>query len=30
VRNYLSDMVTKLGARNRIDALRIARDSHWI
>ncbi|TYC66246.1 DNA-binding response regulator [Streptomyces sp. CB01881] len=30
VRNYLSSMVAKLGARNRIDALRIARDSHWI
>ncbi|UED88025.1 response regulator transcription factor [Streptomyces profundus] len=30
VRNYLSSMVTKLGARNRIDALRIARDSNWI
>jgi two-component system response regulator DesR len=30
VRNYLSSMVTKLGARNRIDALRIARDAHWI
>ncbi|WP_369211260.1 response regulator transcription factor [Streptomyces flavofungini] len=30
VRNYLSSMVTKLGARNRIDALRIARDSRWI
>ncbi|MFB9836546.1 LuxR C-terminal-related transcriptional regulator [Actinoallomurus acaciae] len=30
VRNYLSSAVTKLGARNRIDALGIARDSHWI
>ncbi|MGW7594343.1 response regulator transcription factor [Streptomyces asiaticus] len=30
VRNYLSSMVAKLGARNRIDALRIARDSRWI
>lgn len=30
VRNYLSSVVAKLGARNRIDALRIARDSHWI
>ncbi|HZF89914.1 response regulator transcription factor [Streptomyces sp.] len=30
VRNYLSSMVTKLGARNRIDALRIARDAQWI
>ncbi|CAM3924593.1 Helix-turn-helix transcriptional regulator [Nocardiopsis rhodophaea] len=30
VRNYISSVVVKLGARNRIDALRIARDSHWI
>ncbi|MFF9915152.1 response regulator transcription factor [Streptomyces sp. NPDC013457] len=30
VRNYLSDVVTKLGVRNRIDALRVARDAHWI
>lgn len=30
VRNYLSSVVAKLGARNRIDALRIARDSQWI
>jgi two-component system response regulator DesR len=30
VRNYLSSAVAKLGARNRIDALAIARDSHWI
>lgn len=30
VRNYLSSAVAKLGARNRIDALSIARDSHWI
>ncbi|MBL1103036.1 response regulator transcription factor [Streptomyces sp. 5-8] len=30
VRNYLSSLVTKLGARNRIDALRIARDAHWL
>ncbi|MEU8552115.1 response regulator transcription factor [Streptomyces roseoverticillatus] len=30
VRNYLSSMVAKMGARNRIDALRIARDSRWI
>lgn len=30
VRNYLSSVVAKLGARNRIDALRIARDLHWI
>ncbi|MEV7612156.1 response regulator transcription factor [Streptomyces sp. NPDC089799] len=30
VRNYLTSLVTKLGARNRIDALRIARDAHWL
>jgi two-component system response regulator DesR len=30
VRNYLSFTVAKLGARNRIDAVGIARDSHWI
>ncbi|WP_239405707.1 response regulator transcription factor [Frankia sp. Cj3] len=30
VRNYLSSLVTKLGVRNRIDALRIARDAHWL
>jgi two-component system response regulator DesR len=30
VRNYLSSVVAKLKARNRIDALRIARDAQWI
>lgn len=30
VRNYLSSAVTKLGARNRLDAVRIARDAGWI
>ncbi|MFI6403203.1 response regulator transcription factor [Streptomyces sp. NPDC050548] len=30
VRNYISAMVAKLGARNRIDAVRMARDAHWI
>lgn len=30
VRNYLSSTVAKLGARNRIDALRIARKANWI
>jgi two-component system response regulator DesR len=30
VRNYLSSAVAKLGARNRIDAVGIARGSHWI
>jgi two-component system, NarL family, response regulator DesR len=30
VRNYLTTVVTKLGARNRVDAIRIARDSGWL
>jgi two-component system response regulator DesR len=30
VRNYLSSAVAKLGARSRIDAFGIARDSHWL
>jgi two-component system response regulator DesR len=30
VRNYLSGAITKTGARNRIDAIRIARDAGWI
>ncbi|WP_433655218.1 response regulator transcription factor [Nocardia sp. CA-128927] len=30
VRNYLSSAVAKLGARNRIDALRVAREAQWI
>ena len=30
VRNYLSRTMTKLGARNRIDAIRIARDAGWL
>src|SRR5882724_10602666 len=30
VRNYLCTLVTKLGARNRIDALRIAREAQWL
>jgi two-component system, NarL family, response regulator DesR len=30
VRNYLTAIVTKLGARNRIDAIRIAQESGWI
>jgi two-component system, NarL family, response regulator DesR len=30
VRNYLSSAVAKLRARNRIDALGMARDAHWI
>jgi two-component system, NarL family, response regulator DesR len=30
VRNYLASAVTKLGARNRMDAVRIARDAGWL
>jgi len=30
VRNYTSNAITKVGARNRIDAIRIARDAGWI
>lgn len=30
VRNYLSHAITKVGGRNRIDAIRIARDAGWI
>ncbi|WP_433152647.1 response regulator transcription factor [Actinomadura nitritigenes] len=30
VRNYLTSAVGKLGARNRIDAVRIAIESGWI
>jgi two-component system response regulator DesR len=30
VRNYLSNIVTKVGARNRIDAIKLARDNGWI
>ncbi|MFE9119637.1 response regulator [Streptomyces sp. NPDC007172] len=30
VRNYLNSAVVKLGARNRMDAVRIARESGWI
>jgi two-component system, NarL family, response regulator DesR len=30
VRNYLSNAISKLGARNRIDAIRIARDAGWL
>jgi two-component system response regulator DesR len=30
VRNYLSTAVGKIGARNRIDAVRIARDAGWL
>jgi two-component system response regulator DesR len=30
VRNYLGSAVTKLGARNRVDAVRIAAESGWL
>jgi two-component system response regulator DesR len=30
VRNYLSDAISKLGAANRVDAARIARDRGWL
>jgi two-component system response regulator DesR len=30
VRNYLSSAIQKLGARNRIDAIRIAEQSGWL
>ena len=30
VRNYLTTLVTKLNARNRVDAIRIARESGWL
>jgi two-component system response regulator DesR len=30
VRNYLTSAVAKLGARNRVDAIRIATESGWI
>jgi two-component system, NarL family, response regulator DesR len=30
VRNYMAAAVTKLGARNRVDAVRIARESGWL
>ncbi len=30
VRNYLSNAIAKVGARNRIDAIRIARNAGWL
>jgi two-component system response regulator DesR len=30
VRNYLSNAITKIGGRNRIDAIRKARDAGWL
>jgi two-component system response regulator DesR len=30
VRNYLTNIVTKLGARNRLDAIRMGREDGWL
>jgi two-component system response regulator DesR len=30
VRNYMASAVTKLGGRNRMDAVRIATDAGWL
>jgi two-component system response regulator DesR len=30
VRNYLSDATSKVGAKNRIEAARIAREKGWL
>jgi two-component system response regulator DesR len=30
VRNYLSNAISKSGARNRIDAIRICRNAGWL
>ena len=30
VRNYLSNAISKIGGRNRLDAIRIARDAGWL
>jgi two-component system, NarL family, response regulator DesR len=30
VRNYLSNAITKVGGRNRIDPIRIARNAGWL
>jgi two-component system response regulator DesR len=30
VRNYLTTIIGKLAARNRVDAIRIARDAGWL
>ncbi|WP_282702195.1 response regulator transcription factor [Streptomyces sp. CC219B] len=30
VRNYLTTVVTKLNARNRVDAIRVARENGWL
>jgi two-component system, NarL family, response regulator DesR len=30
VRNYLTNIVTKINARNRVDAIRAAREAGWL
>jgi two-component system response regulator DesR len=30
VRNYLTNIVTKMNARNRVDAIRVAREAGWL
>ncbi|MEO7118231.1 MAG: LuxR C-terminal-related transcriptional regulator [Candidatus Limnocylindrales bacterium] len=30
VRNYLSNAIAKVSGRNRLDAIRIARDGGWL
>jgi len=30
VRNYLSEAISKLGAQNRVEAARIAREKGWL
>jgi two-component system response regulator DesR len=30
IRNYLSEAIAKLGARNRVEAARIARERGWL
>jgi two-component system response regulator DesR len=30
VRNYLTNIVTKMNARNRVDAIRAAREAGWL
>jgi two-component system, NarL family, response regulator DesR len=30
VRNYLTNVVTKMNARNRVDAIRVAREAGWL
>jgi two-component system response regulator DesR len=30
VRNYLSEVISKLGAKNRVEATRLAREKGWL